>query len=108
MASRVLYGLGKRGWAPAWLAAVNDRTRTPLIATFLVTATSILLALSLPIGRLAEGTSILTLSIFLVVNLSLVIQKARTGGERPAFSVPIIVPILGTIVCAGLILAAFL
>ena len=108
MASRVLYGLGKRGWAPAIFARVNAKTRTPILATFSVVAVSICLALTLPIARLAEGTSVLTLTIFLAVNVSLVLLKLRNQAAAPAFAVPIWVPAAGSLICAAFILAAFL
>jgi APA family basic amino acid/polyamine antiporter len=31
MASRVAYGMAENGQAPIWLAAINSRTRTPLL-----------------------------------------------------------------------------
>lgn len=108
MASRVLYGLGKRGWMPRQFAAVNPRTRTPLAATFTVTVLSIGFALTLPIGRLAEATSVLTLLIFLAVNLSLVLLKLRAPREKSDFSVPLFVPVIGSVVCSGFILAALM
>ncbi len=108
MASRVLYGLGKRGWMPRRFAAVNPRTRTPLAATFTVALLSIGFALTLPIGRLAEGTSVLTLTIFLAVNLSLVLQKLRGSPVSADFTVPTFVPVVGSLICIGFIVAALI
>ena len=32
--SRILYGMSRQGWLPAWLGTVNTKTHTPLYATF--------------------------------------------------------------------------
>ncbi len=75
MASRVLYGMANEGLAPKLLGKVNAKTRTPVRATALVAISIIVLALLFPIARLAAVTSIVTLSVFAMVNLSL----ARIG-----------------------------
>ncbi len=75
MASRVLYGMANEGLAPKLLGKVNPKTRTPLRATTLVAVSIIVLALLFPIARLAAATSIVTLLVFAMVNLSL----ARIG-----------------------------
>ncbi|MDA0222188.1 MAG: amino acid permease [Proteobacteria bacterium] len=46
MAARVVYGLGRRGRLPQVLARVNATTQTPLVATFLITAVMLGLALA--------------------------------------------------------------
>lgn len=71
MAARVLYGMSNEQLAPAFLGEVNSFTRTPLRATVLVAVTIALLAITFPISRLAAATSIVTLSVFAMVNLSL-------------------------------------
>lgn len=81
MASRVLYGLSAQGDLPAVLARLNPVTRTPLLATGLVVATVLLLALAFPIEGLAEMTSRVTLTIFSLVNLALILLKLR--GDTP-------------------------
>lgn len=71
MAARVLYGMSNEGLAPVSLGKVNAFTRTPLRATILVSLVITILAVTFPIGRLAAATSIITLSVFAMVNLSL-------------------------------------
>ena len=61
MAARVLYGLAAQGHIAPILADVHPRTRTPLNATLLATAIVLVLAVALPLDRLAEWTSRLTL-----------------------------------------------
>lgn len=96
MASRVCYGMGSRGWAPAWLVPVHPVTRTPVRATALVTALVMLLALGLPIESLARATSFFILLVFALVNLSLWRIKHRAADDYRGFSVPRWVPAAGS------------
>ena len=75
MASRVLYGLAGQRELPAALGQVNRHTRTPLVATG--AATTLVLALALPLLNLAEVTARLTLIVFASVNVSLIAIKRR-------------------------------
>lgn len=96
MASRVLYGLSAQGELPGALSRVSPVTRTPLVATVLVVAIVLVLALAFPIEQLAEMTSRVTLAVFSLVNLALLMLKAR--GERApdgAFTVRAWVPAAG-------------
>jgi APA family basic amino acid/polyamine antiporter len=77
MSSRVLYGLSAQGNLPRALANVSPRTRTPLFATFATIVVVWLLAALLPLQRLADITSHMTLIVFALVNLSLIRIKAR-------------------------------
>jgi APA family basic amino acid/polyamine antiporter len=101
MASRVLYGLSRLGLLPPLLGRVASRTRTPLVATALSTAVVILLAMTLPIVRLAEVTSFITVLIFALVNLALLRIKRRREVSVESFSVPAAVPLLGLLLNLG-------
>jgi hypothetical protein len=57
-------------------------------------------ALWLPIETLAKTTSYLLLGLFCLVNLALINIKRRDSAEVPAFSVPMWVPIAGSMSCA--------
>lgn len=106
MASRVMYGLARRGLLPAPLALVNVRTRTPLVATALTVAAVLGLALAFPIEALAETTTRCTLAVFALVNVALLALKLRREpGPEDAMVVPAIVPFAGAAVCVGLLLA---
>jgi amino acid transporter len=96
MASRVLYGLSAQGDLPAVLAQVSPWTRTPLIATALVVAIILILALAFPIEGLAEMTSRVTLTIFSLVNLALLRIKLREDAPPEGmFTVALWVPAAG-------------
>ncbi|MAW88606.1 MAG: amino acid permease [Phyllobacteriaceae bacterium] len=77
MAARVLYGMANEGLLPRWFAAVDPVHRTPARATWAVAAVIILLALLFPLVRLAEATSLVTLVVFTLVNLSLFFIASR-------------------------------
>jgi basic amino acid/polyamine antiporter, APA family len=108
MASRVVYGLARRGALPSALGKVNEKTRTPLSATGLVVTAVLVLALAFPIDRLADATTRVMLVVFALVNLALLAIKWR--GDRPSSSlgVPIFVPALGAMSCLGLLFADLL
>jgi basic amino acid/polyamine antiporter, APA family len=77
MASRVLYGMAGEGMVPGLLGRVHPRRQTPFIAILLFTALIALLALTVPLVRLAEMTSFVILAIFTLVNVSLFLIGGR-------------------------------
>jgi len=105
MASRVLYGLSAQGDLPGILSQVSPLTRTPLIATALVVAIILMLALLFPIEGLAVMTSRVTLTIFSLVNLALLRLKLREDAPPEGiFTVGLWVPVAG--LSASLLLLA--
>ena len=95
MASRVCYGLSRQGWLPAMFSRVNQVTRTPLIATLLVSLSILIMALWLPVETLARGASLLLLMVFSLVNLALWRIKRRADLVPVRFSVPVWIPATG-------------
>jgi len=77
MASRVIYGMSREGLAPRALGALHSKRKTPVRAIVLVTALIGLLAFGFSLLYLAQATSLITLTVFLLVNLSL----WRLGGK---------------------------
>jgi len=109
MASRVLYGLACQGSLPVFLKHVNPVTRTPLAATAVVVGIILVLALFLPISDLAEMTSLIVLAVFAMVNLALLRLKSVQKETPPGlFIVPVWVPMMGLLTCAGLVASALL
>lgn len=105
MGTRVIYSLGKRGGAPAILARVYQRTRTPLLATIAATAVAIVLALFFPLKSLAAATSLIMLLVFILSNAALIVLERRHP-EAP-FDIPVFVPWLGAVLSVALIIANF-
>ena len=95
MASRVLYGMARQGWMPSWLAEVNATTRTPLYTTTLMTSMMLVLALWLPLVTLAKLSSLITLSVFALVNLSLWRIKGREPQPDEVPNIPRWLPMCG-------------
>lgn len=97
MASRVCYGMSRQQWLPSMFGRVNALTRTPLLATAVVSLVVLGLALWFPIETLAKATSYFLLLVFSLVNLSL--WRLKRGGDQPAgiLQVPVWVPAAGFI-----------
>ena len=96
MAARIIYGLSQQGRLPDQLGQVHPKTQTPVNATLVVTLIVLVLALALPLLLLAQYTSAITLTVFCLVNISLIAVK-RKSDEQPSFQVPLWVPVLGAI-----------
>lgn len=104
MAARVLYGLSVMAQLPTVLGRVSARTRTPLLATFLVTALVLALALTGRLAPLAEMTSVTMLVVFALVNLALWRIKRRDPGPPGVRALPLWVPVAGFLVSVGFVL----
>ena len=104
MSARVLYGLANKGWMPAWLGRVSATTHTPVIATLVVSVAVLLAAVTLPMMDLAQITSALILTIFVLVNLALYRIKRKDPQPDGIRIYPIWVPLLGATVSAGMLL----
>lgn len=104
MASRVLFGLGRRSPWLALFTRAHPRFGTPARASLLMGALLILGALALPVSALAEYTTLALLVVFTIVNAALVGLRAKEGGWE-GFTVPIWVPWLGILGSAALFIA---
>ncbi|MDD9978162.1 MAG: amino acid permease [Boseongicola sp.] len=107
MASRVIYGLADRDHLPRVFAKVSRWTQTPIVATITVVAIIVVLSQTLPIHTLAEHTSQLVLSVFVLVNIALIRLKLTQTSDGDFFTVPMFVPILGVLTSAMLLTASF-
>ena len=99
-ASRLLMDLGRdgRGGVPGKAGEVSDTTNTPVFATLAVLAVVLILALFVPLGTLASGTSLVILMVFAMVNAALWRLKRKTQPE----DVPnlwVSVPLIGLVLC---------
>ena len=107
MAARVIYGLAKQGDLPGFAGRVYPKTATPLIATALIVAATLALALLVPFERLAEGTSLATLVVFALVNLALLrLRHRKIHTDGPHIRVPLWVPAAGFVSCLAMMAAA--
>jgi len=107
MLARLLYGMTRRGWLPAWLGLVSPRLGTPLPATLCGGGIVFVLTVAVPFLHLVALTSTITLLVFALVNLALwrlQRQRPRSSG----FRVPRFVPPLAAIANVALAVAQFL
>lgn len=110
MASRLLYGMGKEGVLPPFLARVHSDRRTPWGAIFFTTVISLGLItyVSLEpegsiVALLGGTTSLLLLAVFAVVNVTvLVLRKQKVDHDH--FSAGRVLPVIGVITCVYLVL----
>ncbi|MFO1484480.1 MAG: amino acid permease [Verrucomicrobiaceae bacterium] len=104
MGSRLLYGMSHQGLLPSILGKVHPIRHTPHIAIYVLFGIVAILILSGGVKQLAESTVLLLLTVFTIVNIALVILKRRPDEPRCGFEPPLIIPALGALVCASLIL----
>ena len=103
MGSRLLYGMSRQGLMPQALGRLHAIRRTPHLAIGVLFVIVTLLILSGGVKPLAEATVLLLLTVFTLVNISLIVLKRRPGEPTDGFDVPLMVPVLGASVCALLV-----
>ena len=103
-ASRLLYGMARDKRLPKSLARVHPVRRTPHVAVALILAVLLALVLAGDVSQLAAATVLLLLLVFSTVNGALVILKLRPSESKGAFEIPILIPIVGALVCMTLFL----
>jgi amino acid transporter len=102
MASRLVYGMASQGIVPRLFSRVHAGRRTPWIAIIFTTCLGLILILTGDLTTLAGVTVTLLLFVFIVVNVSvLVLRKEKVAHDH--FRTPTILPVLGVIVCVGLL-----
>lgn len=103
MGSRLLYGMARQGLLPRALSKVHPKRRTPWVAILVLAGIVLVLAFIGNVGQLASATSLLLLSCFCVVNAALITLKLRKDEPKGKLEIPIIIPLLGILVCVALI-----
>lgn len=106
--TRILLTMARDGMVPPVFGRVSPRTGTPVLNTLIVGVVVAVGAALVPLGELADATSIGTLVAFALVNVSvIVLRRTRPELER-SYRVPLfpVVPVLGTLCCV--LLAVFL
>ncbi len=104
--TRILFAMGRDGLLPKVFTKVNPRTQTPIANTIIVTVVIALLAGFVPLGQLAEATSIGTLFAFLLVNIGVIVLRRSRPDLTRSFRAPLfpITPILGMVFCGYLLM----
>lgn len=103
--ARLFFGVARRGQLPALLGRVHPRTRTPLAATVLAGALVLAMALFLPFERLLALATLVTLLIFVLVDIALWrVQRASPAGPG-RFAVPHWLPPVAAALAMALVIA---
>lgn len=106
MGSRIFYGLSERGMMPKAFLKLSTK-RVPIYGTVFVLLLITGLALFVNLVSLAKATSMIVLTIFVLVNLSLIKLKLskNVNSSLDYFKVNIAIPILGFISSGGLLIS---
>nr|WP_091293224.1 amino acid permease [Amycolatopsis xylanica] len=98
--TRILFAMSRDGLMPGVFAKVN-RKGVPASNTVLVSLFIAVLAAFVPLGSLADATSIGTLFAFGLVNLAVILLRRRNPDARRTFRVPFspVTPLLGVGFC---------
>ncbi|MEU8571084.1 amino acid permease [Streptomyces pathocidini] len=95
--TRILFAMSRDGLVPKVFSKVDARTGTPRANTVIVSLFCGVLAAAIPLGQLADATSIGTLFAFALVNIAvIVLRRTRPEMER-TFRVPLspLLPVVG-------------
>ncbi len=99
--TRILFAMARDGLVPAVFARVEPRRRVPAANTAIAGVFIALLAGLVPLGELANATSIGTLFAFGLVNIGVLVLR-RTRPDLPrSFRAPLfpVTPVLGVLFC---------
>jgi basic amino acid/polyamine antiporter, APA family len=105
--SRVFFSMANDGLIPRVFSELHPKYRTPYKSNWILFAFAGLFAAFLP-GHLAgDLTSFGTLLAFVLVSLGVWLMRINNPGEHRPFRTPLvpIVPILGAVICLGMIIA---
>ncbi|KAF5996929.1 amino acid permease [Streptomyces sp. WAC00263] len=98
---RILFAMSRDGLVPPLFSKVHPTTGVPRANTVIVSTFIAVLAALVPLGALADATSIGTLFAFMLVNLAVVLLRRRSPEAPRSFRVPFspVTPILGVGFC---------
>ncbi|MGW8375883.1 amino acid permease [Streptomyces sp. ODS28] len=99
--TRVLFAMSRDGLMPKVFSKVNARTGVPRANTVIVSLFCGLLAAAVPLGSLADATSIGTLFAFALVNIAVLVLRRTRPHMRRTFRVPLVpvFPLIGFGLC---------
>ncbi|MET8473758.1 amino acid permease [Streptomyces sp. NPDC006422] len=95
--TRVLFAMSRDGLVPKVFAKVHPKTGAPRANTIIVSLFCGVLAAAIPLGQLADATSIGTLFAFALVNIAVIVLRRTRPDMKRTFRVPLspILPIAG-------------
>ena len=98
---RILLSMSRDGMVPPVFGVVSPRTATPVASTLIVGGIIAVTAGLIPLGELADATSIGTLFAFALVNAAVIHLRRRNPGQPRTFRVPLYpaAPVAGALIC---------
>lgn len=102
MASRLVYGMGDQGIMPGIFARIHRGRQTPWVAIVFTSIIAVGLVATGDISALASTTVTLLLLAFIAVNVAVMVLR-RDPVEHEHFRTPLVLPVIGIIVCIGLL-----
>lgn len=99
--TRILFAMSRDGLVPKALSKVDAKTGSPRVNTYVVSGFVAVLAAFVPLGNLADATSIGTLFAFGLVNVAVLVLRRRRPDLPRTFRVPLapVTPLLGVLCC---------
>jgi amino acid transporter len=99
--TRILFAMSRDGLVPKVFSRVHPKTGAPRANTLIVSAFCGVLAAAVPLGQLADATSIGTLFAFALVNVAVVVLRRTRPTMHRTFRVPLspLLPALGFLFC---------
>lgn len=99
--TRILFAMSRDGLVPAIFSKVHPRSGAPRANTVIVSLFCGALAAAVPLGRLADATSIGTLFAFGLVNIAVIVLRRTRPTMRRSFRVPAspLLPLVGLGLC---------
>ncbi|MDF0528787.1 amino acid permease [Tsukamurella sp. 8F] len=103
--TRILYTMSKDGLVPPVFARVSRRSRVPAANIVIVAVLVGLLAGLVPLGELANATSIGSLFAFALVNIAVIVLRYKRPDLERKFRTPLfpVVPVIGVALCGYLL-----
>ncbi|MGW1005241.1 amino acid permease [Streptomyces sp. NPDC002520] len=99
--TRILFAMSRDGLVPKVFSKVHPKTGAPRANTVIVSLFCGVLAAAIPLGQLADATSIGTLFAFGLVNIAVVVLRRTRPDMQRTFRVPLspVLPALGLAFC---------
>lgn len=99
--TRILFAMSRDGLVPKVFAKVDEKTGAPRANVVIVSLFCGVLAAFIPLGKLADATSIGTLFAFGLVNIAVIILRVKRPDMPRTFKVALfpVTPILGFLAC---------
>lgn len=99
--TRILFAMSRDGLVPKVFSKVHPKSGAPRVNTVIVSLFCGVLAAAVPLGQLADATSIGTLFAFALVNIAVIVLR-RTRPDMPrSFRTPLspLFPAIGFVLC---------